>query len=55
VTFTVADLGAVANHAADISVRVADQDDETILLEPEDLCGALVGFTTRRLPGDPRG
>jgi catechol 2,3-dioxygenase-like lactoylglutathione lyase family enzyme len=54
VTFTVADLGAVAKHAADISVRVADQDAETILLEPEDLFGALVGFTTRRLPGDPR-
>ena len=53
-TFKVGDLDAVERHAGQVGVRVADRAGETVTLEPDDMFGALVAFTTRRLPGDPR-
>jgi hypothetical protein len=55
VTFKVGDLGPVRRHADRVGVRVADAADTTATLDPDDMFGALVGFTTRRLPNDPRG
>jgi catechol 2,3-dioxygenase-like lactoylglutathione lyase family enzyme len=54
VTFKVGDLGAVEAHVATIGMRISERSDSTIFVEPEDLSNALVGFTTRLLPGDPR-
>jgi catechol 2,3-dioxygenase-like lactoylglutathione lyase family enzyme len=53
-TFKVSDLDAVAHHAATAGIGVAERSDISIVLEPADLSNAVVGFTTRRLPGDTR-
>jgi catechol 2,3-dioxygenase-like lactoylglutathione lyase family enzyme len=55
VTFKVADLEAVEKHLSAIGMGVAERMDATIIVDPADLSNALVGFTTRQLPGDPRG
>jgi catechol 2,3-dioxygenase-like lactoylglutathione lyase family enzyme len=54
-TFQVADLGAVERHLGASGMRIAERSDESMLVEPADVCHARIGFTTRRLPGDPRG
>ena len=54
-TFKVGDLDAVERHAGRVGVRVAERAGETVTLEPEDLFGAVVAFTIRALPNDPRG
>jgi catechol 2,3-dioxygenase-like lactoylglutathione lyase family enzyme len=55
VTFKVADLAAVEKHLGAIGMGVAERADTTLVVEPADLSNAVVGFTTRVLPGDPRG
>jgi catechol 2,3-dioxygenase-like lactoylglutathione lyase family enzyme len=54
VTFKVADLDSVEHHLDSVGIRVSDRSDGTIVAEPADLSNAVVAFTTRQLPGDPR-
>jgi catechol 2,3-dioxygenase-like lactoylglutathione lyase family enzyme len=52
-TFRVRDLDAARRHVEGIGVRVEHAGD-TITLDPDDMHHAVVAFTTRQLPGDPR-
>jgi catechol 2,3-dioxygenase-like lactoylglutathione lyase family enzyme len=54
VTFKVADLDAAERHVDKAGVRVAERSRDTLTLEPADMCNAVIAFTTRSLPGDPR-
>ena len=53
--FAVTDLDAVERHAASIGVGVASRTGDTVDLDRADMFNGVVGFTTRALPGDPRG
>jgi hypothetical protein len=53
-TFTVADLAAAEKHAVSCGFSVAWRDDETFYLDPAGLANAVVGFTVRPIPSDPR-
>jgi extradiol dioxygenase family protein len=53
-TFKVADLGAVEEHLANVGMGIAQQTESLIVVDPADMSNALVGFTTRQLPDDPR-
>ncbi len=55
VTFAVGDLDAVEAYAAKLGVRVADRDDSSLVLDPDDCYGGVFGFTTAAIPDDPRG
>lgn len=55
VTFQVADIDAARHHVAAAGVKLAGDDGQTITVDPADCFGAVVAFTVRRLPGDPRG
>lgn len=54
VTWRVLDLDAAERHVEKTGVRVRDRGRETLTLDPRDTIGAVLAFTTRRLPGDPR-
>jgi catechol 2,3-dioxygenase-like lactoylglutathione lyase family enzyme len=54
ITFKVADLGAVESHLATVGFGIAERSDEAIVVEPADLFNAVIVFTTRSLPDDPR-
>jgi len=51
----VADLEVAARHLEQCGVTIVDRDDETLVTDPADTFGAPFRFTTRRIPGDPRG
>ncbi len=53
-TFKVRDLDAAARHVDAVGIDVIERTDDTILLDPKALANALVAFTTRVLPNDPR-
>jgi hypothetical protein len=53
-TFKVKDLEAAERFVEKTGIRVADRGGETILLDPDDMTGALVAFTSRTLPNDRR-
>ncbi len=53
-TFKVADLEAVTQHLDSVGIGVSERSDDTIVADPADLSNAVVAFTTRQLPGDPR-
>lgn len=53
-TFKVSDLGAVERHLAAVGIGVAERSDSLIVLEAADMSNAVIGFTTRQLPGDFR-
>lgn len=53
-TFRVADLAAAADHVTGQGFTIAERTDDTITVEPSQLHGAVVAFTTRELPDDPR-
>ena len=53
-TFKVTDLEAAERHIEDVGVRVADRSGDGFTLEPADCFGAVYGFTSRAVPGDPR-
>jgi hypothetical protein len=53
-TFKVADLAAAEKHVATCGVAIAWRSDETIYLDPAAVANAVVGFTVREIPGDPR-
>jgi extradiol dioxygenase family protein len=54
ITFKVRDLDAAERHVETTGIRVADRAGDTVTLDPDDLFNAVVAFTTRRLPNDPR-
>jgi hypothetical protein len=53
--FLVEDLGPVASHLGAKGVGIVARDDTMILADPADTFGAPFRFTTRAVPGDPRG
>jgi len=53
-TFKVADLAAAEKHVAGVGIGICERTDETVVLDPDDMDGAVVAFTARVLPGDPR-
>jgi catechol 2,3-dioxygenase-like lactoylglutathione lyase family enzyme len=53
-TFKVADLDAAAGHARSLGVDVADDGAGTVRLDPAQTFGAVIAFTDRIIPGDPR-
>jgi len=55
VGWEVADLEVAARHLEQCGVTIVDRDDETLVTDPADTFGAPFRFTTRRIPGDPRG
>jgi hypothetical protein len=54
-SFKVTDLEAAERHIEDVGVRVANRSGDGFTLEPADCFGAVYGFTSRAVPGDPRG
>jgi len=52
--FKVADLAAAEKHVASLGIRLDERTDDTIMLSQEDMFDAVVGFTVRELPNDPR-
>jgi Glyoxalase/Bleomycin resistance protein/Dioxygenase superfamily len=53
-TFKVLDLDAVERHLVNVGIGVAERSDSSIVVEPADMSNAVIAFTTRLLPGDPR-
>jgi len=53
-TFRVGDLQAAEKYLGSKDVHMALGDDETIVMDPDDTYGALLAFTTRTIPGNPR-
>jgi hypothetical protein len=49
VTFRVADLEAAERHATAVGVRIAERAAGTLVLEPHDMCGAVVALTDMEL------
>ncbi|HEX5267396.1 MAG TPA: VOC family protein [Acidimicrobiales bacterium] len=54
VTWRVRDLDAVARHLERIGVGAGERAGETVTIDPADAFGAVLAFTTSRIPGDPR-
>jgi catechol 2,3-dioxygenase-like lactoylglutathione lyase family enzyme len=54
ITFKVTDLAAAEKHVAGTGIPIAWRSDDTIYLDPAGIGNAVVGFTVRELPGDPR-
>jgi extradiol dioxygenase family protein len=55
VTWRVIDLDAVEGHLEKVGVRVGARAADTLTIDPADAFGAVLSFTTGRIPGDPRG
>lgn len=55
ITWKVADLDAVAGHLTSQGVSIRSRTADTLVTDPETSIGVPWGFTTRRVPGDPRG
>ena len=53
-TFKVADLGAAERHVTGLGINIGWRSDDTIVIDPADLANAVIGFTVRELPDDPR-
>jgi catechol 2,3-dioxygenase-like lactoylglutathione lyase family enzyme len=53
-TFAVSDLDAATRHIEGLGLRVNHVGDETIVLDPAQAFGAVIGFTSASLPNDPR-
>lgn len=47
VTFRVVDLDVAEGHAASLGIRSLARGGDTLVLHPDDMCGAVVGFTDR--------
>jgi hypothetical protein len=54
VTWRVIDLDAVERHLEEVGVGVGSRAADTLTIDPADALGAVLSFTTRRIPGDPR-
>jgi hypothetical protein len=55
ITWQVADLDAAAGHLKSRGVSIRSRTADTLVTDPETSIGVPWGFTTRRVPGDPRG
>jgi hypothetical protein len=55
VTFAVRDLARAERHVQEAGFSVVSQEKDTFTLEPADCMGAIIAFTTRTIPNDPRG
>jgi catechol 2,3-dioxygenase-like lactoylglutathione lyase family enzyme len=53
-TFRVRDLSAAERHVEGLGIGVIDRSGEVFTLDPADAFGAVIAFTERDLPGDPR-
>lgn len=53
-TFRVRDLAAACAHLERCGVSIGDRSDDTVVVDPTTMFGALLAFTTADLPGDPR-
>lgn len=53
-TFKVSDLEAAEKHVTDVGVGVGERSEHTLVLSAEDTFNAVVAFTVRELPNDPR-
>jgi catechol 2,3-dioxygenase-like lactoylglutathione lyase family enzyme len=54
VTFLVRDLDAAELHVTKVGARIAARGDGWFTADPADTFSAVLTFTTRRIPGDPR-
>jgi hypothetical protein len=54
VTFKVRDLDRAVAHVTAAGMGLLQRDEETATVSPSDLSNAIVSFTTRRVPDDPR-
>jgi catechol 2,3-dioxygenase-like lactoylglutathione lyase family enzyme len=54
-TWHVADLDRVASHLGKVGVKIQSRTDDTIVTDPSTSFQVPWGFTTRAVPGDPRG
>jgi len=54
VTWRVLDLGTVERHLEKAGVGVGARTADTLTIDPADAFGAVLSFTTGRIPGDPR-
>ncbi|MBM4405911.1 MAG: hypothetical protein FJ039_07005 [Chloroflexi bacterium] len=54
VTWRVKDLAKAQRHLESKRLRTRRLGNDTIIIEPADAFGAVLGFTSRRLPNDPR-
>ena len=54
VTWRVRDLDAVERHLDQVGVRVGVRSGQTVTIDPAGAFGAVLSFTTGRIPGDPR-
>jgi catechol 2,3-dioxygenase-like lactoylglutathione lyase family enzyme len=54
VTWRVKDLARAESYLASKGLRTRRLGKETVIIEPADAFGAVLGFTSRRLPKDPR-
>jgi extradiol dioxygenase family protein len=53
-TFTVADVDAATRHLEDMELKVSRTGEETVVLDPAQTFGAVIAFTSERIPHDPR-
>lgn len=55
VTWNVVDLDRAEKYLASKNIHVLDKDADTLVADPADTYGAVMRFSTWRVPGDPRG
>lgn len=53
-TWRVVDLDATERHLEKVGVGVRERAGDTLTVDPADAFGAVLSFTTRTIPGDPR-
>jgi catechol 2,3-dioxygenase-like lactoylglutathione lyase family enzyme len=53
-TFKVRDLDAAERHVDKVGVRVVERNGDTFTLDPSDCFNAVLAFTSRTFPDDPR-
>jgi len=53
-TFSVPDTDTAAHHVESLGLAAQRADDQTIVLGPDQAFGAVIAFTSARIPNDPR-
>jgi len=53
-TFTVGDVDTATGHLEDLGLGVEHIGEDTVVLDPTQAFGAVIGFTSARIPNDPR-
>jgi catechol 2,3-dioxygenase-like lactoylglutathione lyase family enzyme len=54
ITFLVRDLDAAERHVEKVGASISSREGDSFTADPGDTFGAVLTFTTRRIPGDPR-